>query len=195
MEIGKANERAMVLYPVQNDQGIFYQQEKEIWVCREKLKGKNIFSSLGLGAESFRFTFRKQPFSLHNALLCGGRHYFLTSVTEIARTWYEAEAALVYPVTCILEREKSVLDERNRPVHQKVEELAFTGFLTEKYFGYQEEKSHADSQTDLVLVTPKLVKLSAGDLIDIKGSHFTVAVCHTLDEYKQEYEMRRKVDV
>ena len=46
----------------------------------------------------------------------------------------------------------------------------------------------------LVLVTPKQVQVDAGKLIEVQGKPYKVAVCHMLDEYKNEYEIIRTED-
>lgn len=168
-----------------------WESECSIWVKAEQAKGKNIFSSVGIGAKSIQFTFRKSSkVTLHNAFKWQGRHCFLTDIIETNKENYEVMAALIEPINCTVERtSEPTLDELNRPVYAQPELISFPGCLTEKYLGHAQEKPMAFVETRYVLVTPKAIELSVGELITAGNETYTVEIPHTLDEYKNEYEI------
>lgn len=47
---------------------------------------------------------------------------------------------------------------------------------------------------DYVLVMPKVITLDPGSWVICGGRYYRVLVPHELDEYKNEYEIRRKED-
>ena len=81
---------------------------------------------------------------------------------------------------------------RQEPFH-------FPGILTEKYVRYAPEETYAKTETAYVLVTPKLISLSPGDLVTVREGAaegvYNVQVCHVLDPFKNEYEIVRRQDV
>lgn len=41
-------------------------------------------------------------------------------------------------------------------------------------------------------MTPKEVALKTADLVEVNDARYAVRICHTLDEYKNEYEIARE---
>ena len=70
----------------------------------------------------------------------------------------------------------------------------FPGVLTEKYLGHTQERPQTSTTVTYVLVTPKAIELAPGSLVDAGGKNYEVQVCHTLDAWKNEYEIQRKED-
>jgi len=161
----------------------------------ERLKGNNIFSSVGLGARSVKFTIRQCPLSLHNAIEWNGRHCFLTDIISIDREYYEITAALIEPRTCTVSRKTFDRDTLNRLVLSEESTLTFPAVLTEKYLGHTQGEPMATVEIRYVLVTPKVIALRPGEIVAVDSQPFNVLLAHTLDEYKNEYEITRKEDV
>lgn len=92
---------------------------------------KNLFSSVGIGARDAEIILRKRPITLHQALLWGNQHLFLTEITSYDRMYLTARAALVTPVACSAIRYQSSLGPGNRPVRTPLEPVTFPGVLTE----------------------------------------------------------------
>lgn len=90
-------------------------------------------------------------------------------------------------------------DRNNRPVSTQLPELSFPGVLTEKYVRYESADTYASAKTLLVLVTPKAVDLLEGDLVTVtEGAAkaiYNVQARHTLDAFKNEYEILWSRDV
>jgi hypothetical protein len=184
----------LILKRVQNT--YTWESEADIWSKAEWLKGNNIFSSVGIGAKSIKFTIRKKSnLSLNNAFLWQGKHYFLTDIIDIDRMYYEVTAALIEPRSCIVERTgEPSLNELNRTVYEDNQILTFPGCLTEKYLRYTQGEPMASTETRYVIVTPKPIELVVGEIVIIDNIAYTVIIPHTLDEYKNEYEISVKVD-
>jgi len=170
-------------------------EKRPTWAKVEKQDKTNLFSQVGIGAKSVKFTMRKQDVSLRNALRWQGQHYFLSDINEINRMYYEVTAARIEPKTCIVTRLITTKNELNRPVTEPQIVLTFPGCLVEKYMGYSQQKPQAVSEIQYVLVVPKAITLELADLVEIDGVTYNVQIAHTLDDYKNEYEIVAKKDV
>lgn len=173
-----------------------WNQKDSLWAKVEQLKGKNIFSSFGMGARSVKFTIRKNSsISLHNAFKWQGKHCFLTDILELNKECYEVLTALIEPKICTVERTgKPTLNELNRPVYSDPITISFPACLTEKYLGYTQGVPMATVENRLVLVTPKDIELEPGEIVIIENVPYTVEVPHILDEFKNEYEVMARGD-
>lgn len=194
---GEFNNKISVLALKQIENTFLWEQTSSPWAKTEQLSSNNLFSRIGLGAKSIKFTMRKRKdLSLHNAFRWKGKHCFLTDIVEIDRMYYEVTAALIEPRSCSVRRTgKPGLNDLNRPVYGDSETLVFPACLTEKYMGYTQEAPMAIQETRYVLITPKSINLITGELVVIDEIPYTVVIPHTLDEYKNEYEIIAKGDV
>ncbi|WP_312637140.1 hypothetical protein [Oscillibacter sp.] len=154
------------------------------WVKAEQSDRTSYFSAVGIGARSVVFTMRKASrINLGLSFLWRGRFCFLTSVADTEQAGIvEIKAALCEPVEC---RKDADLD----PVG-----CSFPGVLTEKYFKSEPERPHTVTTVAYVLVTPKAIELDPGSLVEAGGKAYSVQACHTLDQWKNEYEILRKED-
>ena len=167
------------------------------WANAEKTGKTNIFSKVGLGATTVKFTLRNRTLTLNHALRWNEQHCFLTDIKKTDdRRYLEVTAALADPVTCAVSRTTTTTDPTyKRPVVTDTSTLTFPGVLTEKYLGRVQDEHMAVNEITYVLVTPKVISLEAGEVVSIDGESYSVVLCHTLDEYKNEYEITRKADV
>lgn len=154
------------------------------WVKAEQSDRNNLFSTVGIGARSVTFTMRKASrINLGLSFLWRGQFCFLTAIADTEQPgMVEVKAALCSTVEC---RKDVDLD----PPRYK-----FPGVLTEKYLGHDQERPHATNTVTYVLVTPKAIELAPGSLVEAGGKDYAVQVCHTLDTWKNEYEILRKED-
>ena len=67
--------------------------------------------------------------------------------------------------------------------------------LTEKYVRYEQPDPYAVNRLTYVLVTPKAVVLQRGGLVTVNGVNYEVQTAHTLDQWKNEYEVFRTDDL
>lgn len=194
---GELDKRISVLSIVHDENTYTWEESIKLWAKVEQLAGTNLFSRVGLGAKSIKFTIRKnKDLTLHNAFLWQGKHCFLTDINEIDRVLYEVTAALIEPVTCIVERQgKPTRNELNRPIYSDPVKITFPACLTEKYMGHTQNEPMAIKEIRYVLVTPKSIELNCGELVTINNLTYNVLIAHTLDEYKNEYEIMYKGDV
>lgn len=166
-----------------------------IWAKVERLNGTNIFSKVGIGAKSIKFTIRRRELTLHNAFRWEGKHYFLTDIVNLDRMYYEVTAAIIEPKTCIVERTgEPILNELNRPIYGDPVILTFPAYLTEKYLGYTQGTPMGTTEIRYILVTPKAIELDIGELVNIDGTIYNVEIIHSLDNYKNEYEIVARSD-
>lgn len=199
MDAGRFDQSVSVLSLAEDAGSWAWTEARKTWARVEEGTGKNLFSSVGLGAKSLKLTLRKQVLTLDNAILWRGRHCFLTDIRDNGRLYLDVDAAVVEPVSCRAEGFKSTLGEGNRPQREAGPVVVFPGVMTEKYAGYTREEAHASAETTYVLVTPKVVVLHEGDLITVQDGPaqavYNVRVCHVLDSHKNEYEMCWNRDV
>ena len=172
---------------------------RRTWTMLTLQTKKNLFSSVGIGARGAELILRRQPLTLHNALLWGEQHLFLSAILPEGRVHLRVQAALVEPVTCLATRTEDTVGEAGRPTTAETMRMTFPGVLTEKYTRYEREETHAENETSYVLVVPKVVQLKASDLVTVqegpaKGVYY-VTICHVLDPYKNEYEIVLRGDV
>ena len=113
----------------------------------------------------------------------GGQHLFLTSIVPMGRNHMEVDTAVVTVDTVELQE-----DDETEP-------MTFPGVLTEKYARHAQEWPMSTNDLVLVLVTPKPIVLRPGSLVKVRGTMWEVLVPHELDEYKNEYELGRLVDL
>lgn len=175
------------------------------WKVKERVYAKaehqtmgNIFSKNGLSARSIKFTIRAYPdLTLHNALAFStsvGEHCFLTDINPDMRSHYVLTAALVEPVVCTVERTSTSRGKLNRPVVTERQFLTFPACITEKYVRQTQQEPMSVSEIRYVLITPKAIDMHAGELVSVDSLPYEVAIPHTLDAYKNEYEILRRSD-
>lgn len=175
-------------------------ESKGIWLHTEQQSKNNLFSKVGIGARSILFTMQPRSLTLHHAIRWRGRHYFLTAIDKQSPVCMEVTAALVDIRECTVTRPDDSLDEMKRPKYQSgsgdILVTTFPAVLTEKYMGFVQEAPMAQIEQTYVLITPKAVLLQAGNLVAVGTlGKYAVRLCHTLDEFKNEYEVYRKGDV
>lgn len=156
---------------------------RRAWAQVEQTAKTNLFSKVGVGARDAAVVLRTQPLTLHNALRWKGQHLFLADITKRDRNHLYAGAALVMTDTV-----KLLADET-------VEGMIFPGVLTEKYARHEQEWPMSVNELGLVLVTPKAITLRPGCLVETRGAAWEVLAPHELDQYKNEYEIGRRVDL
>ena len=172
---------------------------RRTWTMLTLQTKKNLFSSVGIGARGAELILRRQPLTLHNALLWGEQHLFLSAILPVGRLHLRVQAALVEPVTCLATRTEDTVGEAGRPTTAETMRMTFPGVLTEKYARYEREETHAENETSYVLVVPKAIQLKASDLVTVQEGPakavYYVTICHVLDPYKNEYEIVWQGDV
>ena len=180
-------ERVELLDFTLTDEGWKWVKYAEVWAGVE-LTGKTcIFSKLGIGARAAEVTLRSRALTLHQAMRWRGQHLFLSEMIEPDRGWLDIQAAVVELTAC----------------RARTPEMgpAFPAVLTEKYLRHEQEAPMAKVTSAYVLVTPKDIKLKLGGLVEVgltdteEGEAYQVLVCHSLDPFKNEYEIARKRDL
>lgn len=132
--------------------------------------------------------------TLHEAMRWNGKFLFLTSIELSERRDRQAlQAAVCESVTLTARpQDRTGRDTYNRPVAVSVPSFTFPGILTEKYFRNEADDVYRAEVQQRVLVTPKVIVLRAGDLVQ-KGNEtpYTVRQVLDLDPYKNEYVIER----
>ncbi len=192
---GKMNERVSVL-ELQQENGVFsWIEQISIWAKAELQTEKNLFSQVGIGVKSVKFTIWKRELTLHNAFRWRGNHCFLTDIDDVDFLHYTVTAALIEPQTCSAKRtSEPIRNKLNRPVYADPTVTTFPGCLTEKYLGHTQGEPMVITEVTYVLVAPKVIELTSGELVSIGNATYTVLIPHVLDDYKNEYEITVRRD-
>ena len=199
IDAGKLRDALQVLELKESPAGTWtWQMAGKVRGQVELTTGRNLFSSVGIGARGAESILRRRALTLHQALLWGEQHLFLTAILPEGRLHLRVQAALVEPVTCLATRTEDTVGEAGRPTTEETMRVIFPGILTEKYAKYEREETHAENETSYVLVIPKTIQLQASDLVTVqegpaKGVYY-VTICHVLDPYKNEYEIAWRGD-
>lgn len=192
MQAGELNQPVSILSLTLANAVYSWSEAQQTWAKAEPQTGKNLFSQVGDGTKSVKFTVRKQALTLHNAFRWRGQFCFLTDITEIEHMYYEVTAAMLEPKTCIKLEGTGQRDDLRRPDESEPEPaLTFPGLLVEKYQGFQKQNPQSQVSVTYVLVTPKEIVLAGGDLLKIDGLLYNVQIVHDINDYKNEYEIGR----
>lgn len=183
MDAGEMRERLglMVLDEMEDERGTRYvwTAVRHVW-AKVSLTGKQCyFSKVGLGARAAEITMRDIPLDLRHAIRWRGQHLFPTEITRPQRGWMVVQAA-------VMDVERWRLLGDGRP------DVSFPAAITEKYVRYAQEEPMAAHSVTYVLVTPKAITLEPSDLVsnsDTAKGVYVVGACHTVDPYKNEYEI------
>ena len=156
---------------------------------------RNLFSAIGVGTRSATVIIRPHlRLTLHQAIRWRGEFLHLTSILlNREQDQQEVKAAVCEPVTLTARpQNRTGRDTYNRPVDVSVPSFTFPGILTEKYFRNEADDVYRAEVQQRVLVTPKVIVLRAGDLVQ-KGNEtpYTVRQVLDLDPYKNEYVIER----
>ena len=175
-----------------------WQPVNSIWAKKEHQNVRVVYSKVGVTARSVKFmVYSRHILTLHNALSASKpatEHYFLTDINRDMPGFSVVTAAIVEPVNCLLQLTKTLKGAGNRPVIEKLEPLSFPGYLTEKYLRQDQKTPMSHSEIRYVLITPKAIDIPTGELIEIGGALYASVIPHTLDPYKNEYEILRRMD-
>lgn len=192
MQAGELNQPVSILSLTLANAVYSWAETRRTWAKAEPQSGKNLFSQVGDGAKSVKFTVRKQDLTLHNAFRWHGNFCFLTDITELDSLHDTVTAAMIEPKTCIKLQGDDQQDDLNRPDESEPKPvLTFPGCLVEKYQGFQKLNPQSQVSVTYVLVTPKEIALAGGDLLKIDGLLYSVQIVHNLENYKNEYEIGR----
>lgn len=158
---------------------------RRAWSDAEPGSRQTIFSSVGLSARTELFTLRLQRLNPGDMILWAGQWYYVVDAVPKGRIFMAVTTAAVTPVSCTAETDSG--------------SVSFQAAITEKYVGHNMGDTHAEIAVTYVLVTPKAVALSPGDLVTLADGPvpgvYPVTCCHLLDSCKNEYEISRKADV
>ncbi len=196
MNAGKLKEKISILTLNQNEDTYVWTPTISLWAKVEQLRRGNLFSKVGVGVKTIKFTIRDiGNLTLHNAISWQGKHCFIIDINTIDSRYYEVIAALIDPKTCRVERTGNPkFDDLNRPYYEETSTIIFPGCLIPKKQDYIQGKPMAVSEIRYLLITHKAIELRAGDLVTIENATFTVATSQTLNEYSNEYEIIAKGD-
>lgn len=184
VELGRLNERVEVL-ALRNfsapdlPAAWAWESVRRTWAKAELATRINIYSVHGVGAAGVTFTLRRQPLTLDHAMQWQGQHCFITAIRPLGRLYLIVDAALV------------VLS----PCRDPVSEASFPAVVTERYVGHQQLEPMAVNTHRRVLVTPKVVRLAPGPVVEVDGVKWPVITPYELDPHKNEYAIERTIDL
>lgn len=179
MDAGELRDRIEILAFRKENSAFRWHTERMSWAKAELASKKRIFSTHATSAEGINFTIRRQDLTRANAIRYLGQHCFITSIVPVGRLHLRVEAAVVNLAQCA----------------DKYDGITFPAVLSEIYARHEELEPMDINTRRYVLVTPKEIELIPGRLVEVEGTRFPIRVGHTLDEWKNEYEIERTVDL
>ena len=183
IDAGKLDKPAQVLELKETSAGVWeWTPIRRAWASITFQPKTNLFSKVGIGARDAAVVVRRQSLTLHNALRWGDIHLFLTAIVPMGRNHLDVDAAVVEVAQC-----QADMDEGGG--------VKFPGVLTEKYLKWEQPEPYSVNRLTYVLVTPKPIVLTRGGLVSVNGVNYEVQVAHTLEPYKNEYEIVRTEDL
>lgn len=183
IDAGEMRERLEVMVLSSEDSTMYrWKTVRSVW-AKVVLTGKQCyFSKVGLGARAAEITMREANFHLNHALSWNGLHLFPTEITRPERGWMTVQAAVMDVATWTA-------------LGDGVPDVIFPAAITEKYVRYTQEEPMASHSVTYVLVTPKAIVLGPSDLVSNSGlskKPYVVQACHTIDPWKNEYEIAQR---
>ena len=180
---GLLNERVEVL-ELMEVQGVYtWEICRRTWAKATLTNKRNNYSVHGIGAAGITFLMRRQPLTLGHALRYKGMHCFITGILPADRGHLAVEAALVEVSACVADADEGPGGRQ------------FPAILTEKYLKWEQPEYYSENRLTYVLVTPKAINLQRGGLVTVDGVQYEVQTAHSLDPWKQEYEIARREDL
>lgn len=183
VEVGRLDNRLEVLelVPSEEDGRMAHTWEiiRRTWAIAQLMQKANLYSVHGIGAAGVSFTLRRQPLGLDNALRWRGQHCLITSIRPLGQLYWTVEAALVVLSQC-----------RNPETGE-----TFPAVMTERYVRHEQLEPMAVNTHQRVLVTPKAVRLAPGPWVEVDGVEWPVMMPYELDPHRNEYVLKRTVDL
>lgn len=176
---GDLRERIEVLELRETDGGFAWARNRFTWAKIELTGRRQAFSTYGVGAAGVKLTIRRQDISLAHAIRWRGQHCHIAGIASLGRQYLTVEAALVEVVACA---------DRYRNVE-------FPAILAERYLRHQELEPQDINVLRHVLITPKVITLTPGRLVEVAGVSWPIRLAHTLGPWINEYEIERMVDL
>lgn len=183
LQAGELREIVEVLTLTKDEQGnLSWTLLRKTWAQINLTDKRSLFSSVGTGTCKVQMVVRRQKLMQGGMLRWRGQTLYISTVMPRIPQHLDVNCAMV------------TVSECRRGADEGEAETKFPGILTEKYVRHDQPDFHGEVTTDYVLVTPKKVSLSPGCVITCDGKYYRVLVPHELDEFKNEYEIRRRED-
>lgn len=192
MNAGDLKEKIYIKKLKEHDRILRWENIDTCWAKVEHKNSRNLFSSVGCGAQTVLFTIRTTDLSLHDAIHWGGNHYFITTIAPLGRRFLKVTTATSVLLECSIYKASQTYNELGNPVSGEANQYVFPACITEKYVGYAFHEPRAVHTTCYVFITPKCVELEANCVIFGGPHQYAINKCHTLDPFKNEYEAVRK---
>lgn len=184
-DIGVHSRRARVVECRALPEGGFdWVQVGSVWVRPSRARVNRVFAKIGFAAEGWDLSMRACRLRKTQALRIGAEHFTICDILPPENGYMVVETALTPVCMCVGNAE---VEEKKR--------FTFPGILTELYIKHEQREPMSVNIIDYVLVTPKLVELRPGSLVDIGGVRYEVLTAHTLDTAKNEYQIRKVRDL
>jgi len=199
VNIGEFRTRANGREVVETSPGVYeWQPKARIHVKPEHHQYSIVFAKFGVTVRSMKVKARVcARLTLHNALMVNDPnigHCFISDINRDTPGLLLLTVALVEPFDCNVKRTTTGKGELNRPEVTEVQSLEFPGYLVEKYIRQSQDEPMSYTEARFVLVTPKVIDLSVGEVVRVSGESYAVAIRHELDPYKNEYEVVKRGD-
>ena len=195
MNPGEMNKRITVKEAVTSSEGVIWADAGRPWA--KVTEGKEgLIAAYAVKSEAIEITARETDITPANAVLFRDENYLVTSVLREGEhpVYLKIKAAKGKVHTLHVFRPVKGKNDFGATVWETEEIMQTVGCIAEKYVNHSSETGHDETETELILVTPKLTVLQEGDSIEEDGDSFKVVAAYLTDEYKNQYRLRRAKD-
>lgn len=174
---------------------IRWKTERFVWGAVTEGK-TGLIAPLAVKSAAIEAEIRETDITEADALMFRGEHYLITSVLRDAD----------HPIYLKVQAAKSpvYVADIYRPV-KKVNDLGATEWATEligssvcclaeKYVNTAAGTGHDETESEIIMVTPKLCQLKEGDSVEVLSGRWKVTAAYLMDLYKNQYRLRRVRD-
>jgi head-tail adaptor len=180
-------------------ESFLWELESKLWAHKKVENRRCVFSKFGMSSDTttvFTVRFNKN-LNKNFSIVHENDFYIIVSIidTEDKKQIQEVTAAKVILKTCEIIRLVSEKGLLNRPKDELKKIYEFPCCLAEKYIRNIQENVQSIIDETYILITPKGINIDNGDLAVIDGVTYNILTSHTLDEFRNEYEITVKKEV
>ena len=194
MNPGKLNRR-LTLLRAAGEREVVWGEVRKVWAAVTEGK-TGLIAPNAVKTPAIEAVIRGLDVTEADALTLAGEHYLITGVLKTAdHPVYLKVTAVQSPVyTARLFRSEKRVNGYGATVWEPAETGTTVCCLSERYIKSQDARGRDETDTGLLMVTPKLCTLGEGDSVEVLSARWKVTMAYTMDRYKNRYQIERVKD-
>lgn len=194
MNPGSLNRR-LTLLRAAGERAVVWGTLRQVWASVAEGKS-GLIAPNAVKTPAIEAVIRETDVTEADALLFAGEHYLITEVLKTADhpVYLKVTAAKSPVYTARLFRPEKRVDGYGATVWEPAGIGSSVCCLSERYVKAQDAKGRDETDTGLLMVTPKLCSLREGDSVEVLSARWKVAMAYTMDWCKNRYQIERVKD-